>query len=898
MILRRTQNNSFVKILIFSLLAFNISLFAGQYGKLKGKIIDQATKEPLVGTNIVIQGTFLGTVAQLDGSYMIANVPPGEYSVAVSSIGYKKTIIKKVLIKIDLTTTVNVTLEPTAVDVKEITITAEKPLVQKDLTSTNSIVTAGEIKSLPVEDVGAVINLQAGVVNGHFRGGRSGEVAYLVDGVSVTDPFNGGMGIRIENNSIRQMEVISGTFNAEYGQAMSGVVNMVTQEGSLRLMGSVNTYAGNYLTSHTDLFQNLDKAARIASKNFQVDLSGPTGISGLSFFTTFRYFDNSGYLYGKRVYNVTDDIPTVITSNFFIPHNTGDNSYVEMNPERHYSFNGKLTYSIPEFKFSYAFFMDDNKNKYYDHYSSWTPDAIMTHYRTNYLHSVQISHFPSTNTLQSIKATYNKYDYKGYLYEDMFDPQYVDPSRGTPTSGYTFRSGGNDGGRYYRNTSTAVLQYSISSQITDKHKVGFGVEGRFHKIFNHNLGIVNLKEGQVDSLGNNLFELGYPREGTITDKGSNILYTRHPVEFSAYLQDKMEYDILIINAGVRFDYFDPRYHQLYDLKNPTRNPDFPGAGMFRPVEAKYQLSPRFGASFPITDQGIIRFSYGHFFQIPSFENLYTNPDFIVRPSQSLSSITGNPDLGAQKTVMYEIGLQQVLFNSIALNISFYSRDIRNLLGMEIINTYEGFKYARYINRDYGNTRGFLLMLDKTFSDFFSVKIDYTYQVAEGNASDPMTVYNNNQTSPPVEETKTVVPLDWDQRHTFNIALNFGEMNNWNLGLIMQYGSGSPYTEDIKISQGVRFENGGRKPSTFNIDLRADKVFELGGFNINAFLLVYNLLDVKNEYGVYSSTGRANVDLNTKYAGEIIGLNTIQQYINNPAMYSRPREIRVGFGFGF
>jgi hypothetical protein len=247
--------------------------------------------------------------------------------------------------------------------------------------------------------------------------------------------------------------------------------------------------------------------------------------------------------------------------------------------------------------------------------------------------------------------------------------------------------------------------------------------------------------------------------------------------------------------------------------------------------------------------------------------------------------------------MYEIGLQQVLYTNLVLNFSVYYRDIRNLLGMEIINTYEGFKYARFINRDYGNVRGFIATLDKRFANFFGAKIDYTYQIAEGNASDPYAVYNNNQTNPPIEETKRVVPLNWDQRHTFNLSLNFGNPGDWNLGFIIQYGSGWPYTEDIKVSQGVRFENGGVKPSTMNVDLRAEKIFRLAGVNLMAFAIVYNVLDIKNEYGVYSTTGRATVDLNTKDAGDIYGLNTIEEYIKNPGMYSTPREIRLGIGFG-
>ena len=883
---------SIKKILNFILLLSLISsstILAGTNGKLVGYVHDKQTGEAVFGANIVIEGTYFGAASNAEGYYYINNIPPGKYRVIVSSIGYTKIIFNDVDIRINLTTNLDVELSSTVIEMNdEVVVTSTKPLVQKDLTSTSVTISSDELKILPVENIDQVVNLQAGVIGGHFRGGRSNDVAYLIDGVSVNDVFNGSLGLQVENNSIRQMEVISGTFNAEYGQALSGVVNIVTQTGSNSFHGTVSAYTGNYFSNHDDIFKNLGNIDRLATRDFQFSFSGPV-YSNLTFFLTGRFFDNKGYLYGQRFYNVTD-------SNPFLP--TGNGEYVSMNPYEKKSANGKLNYGLEKINISYGVFWDDNFNKYYDHFFSWTPDGIMNHYRTNFLQSLQINHYPSQSLYQSFKFSLNSQKYKGYLYKDLFDPRYVNPTQGIPTSDYTFRTGGNQAGRYDRVTDSYVGQWTISSQVTKEHKVQLGVEGKYHKIYNHNLDLVNLTDGQVDSLLNPIFTPGYPQLGAITDQGQNIEYTKHPIEFSAYLQDKMEYDIMIINAGVRFDYFDPQSHLPADLRNPRNNPAFPGANEYVEATGKYQFSPRLGVSFPITDEGILRFSYGHFFKIPNFENLYRNPDFIVNPSNSLQYITGNPDLGPESTIMYEIGLQQVLFPNVALDLTLYYRDIRNWLGMEIINTYEGFKYARFINRDYANVYGLIISLDKRFADYFSLKIDYTYQIAEGNASDPFAVYNNNQTSPPVEENKTVVPLDWDQRHTLNVQLNVGNPGDWTAGIIYRFGSGWPYTEDVKVSKGVRFENGGIKPATHYVDLRLEKVFSVGNYDISAFLWVYNLLDILNEETVYGTSGRANIDLNTQYAGEIVGLNTIEQYVNNPGFYSTPREIRLGATLGF
>ena len=905
--MRQTINHFFrnfkAAVLLLVFISGTTLTFGGVTGKIAGRVIDDKTGDPIIGATVMIEGTYLGGVADADGYYAINNVPPGTYRLVFSAVGYQKTIVEKILVKIDLTTPLDVKLKNAGITLdKEVVITSDRPLVQKDLTSTSVTISSEDIKMMPVENVSQIVNLQAGVIDGHFRGGRSNDVAYLIDGVAVTDPFNGGFNIEVENTSIRQMEVITGTFNAEYGQALSGVVNIVTEGGSNKFRTDVSGYIGNFVTGNTSIFRNLDKIDRIAQKNIQLTVSGPVSpVQNLYFFLTGRYFDNIGHLYGKRVYNVTDDVPfypNPADKSFWIPRNTGDGAYVSMNPYTKYSFNGKLTYALPSVAVTYSIFWDKTQSKGYDHGFSWTPDGVVTNYGEDWIQNLQFTNYLSQTTSQTLKFSVNNYHFYGYLYEDPFDPRYVSPRQGIAVSNYTFRSGGNQGGRYDRTTRSYIGQYAFSSQVSKEHKIGLGFEARLHDIYNHGWDLVNLTDGQTDTLGNVIFTPGYPAVGTMSDQGSNIEYSRKPVEMSAYIQDKMEYDIMIINAGIRFDYFNSKGRMPADKQNPTRNPNFPGADQWVDAEAKWQVSPRLGASFPITDRGIIRFSYGHFFKIPSFENLYQNPDFIVRPGNSLNTIVGNPDLNAEKNVIYEIGLQQALMADISLNMSLYYRDIRNWLGMEIVNTYEGFKYARFINRDYANVRGLVIVLDKRFSNYFSAKLDYTYQIAEGNSSDPYAVYNKNQTNPPIEESKTVVPLSWDQRQTLNLSLNVGVPGDWTVGAIFQYGSGMPYTEDPKISRGVRFENGGIKPSYFNLDLRIDKVFEIGNLNIRTYLTIYNALDIRNEFGVYGTTGRANSDLNTQYAGDIIGLNTIEEYINNPSMYSTPREIRFGIGFDF
>ncbi|HAP37033.1 MAG TPA: TonB-dependent receptor [Bacteroidetes bacterium] len=902
-----------------ALLVFVLPMNAGQTGKISGKVIDEKTGEPLVGVSLMIQGTKMGAASDFQGDYYINNIAPGTYALVVRSVGYQNTVIKNVIVKIDLTTQIDIKLSSTEVIGQEVVIQAQRPLVQKDLTSSSVTVSSDEIKVMPVENINQIINLQAGVVGGHFRGGRTGEVAYLIDGMPINNPANGYAGFTPENSSIREMEVISGTFNAEYGQAMSGIVNIVTQDGNSEFAGSFSTYMGDHYTSHTDTYLNLDKFDITRSKNFQASLSGPTGIDDrLTFFITGRYINDQGFLYGKRIFNISDNIlavkdifgtqirvdpGTVLTNPNFVTDDsgnlyemikTGDGAYVPMNPYRKYSLNGKLTYAISEFKFTYGYFWEDNFSKNYDHSYRLAPDGIMSHYSRNTINSFQISHVPSQSTFQTLKFSVNNFRGHGYVFEDPNDPRYVNPSQGSPITNYTFRSGGMNSGRYEANNQSIIGQWSLTSQVSKEHKIGIGVEGRMHQIFNHGTGITTY---DIDSAGITLTTLRYPQLGS----AGNQMYDKRPREASAYVQDKMEYGSMIINAGVRVDYFNPFSKYLRDLTNPPQEATTDSVRSLYPLQwatAKVQVSPRLGVSFPITDQGIIHFSYGHFFQIPTFENLYNNSDYLVQSGSTLSAQTGNPNLDAQRTTTYELGLQQSLFENIGVDFTVYYRDIRNLLGMEIINTTQGIKYGRFINRDYGSIRGLIFSLDRRFADYFSLRGDYTYQIAEGDASDPLSVFYNNQSNPPVETNKQLVPLNWDQRSTLNLNLTVGEMGNWTVGLIFQYGNGFPYTEDTRASL-IRFENGALKPSTHNLDLRAEKNFQFEGVNLSIFMLVYNVLDTKNENNVDAWSGRANIDLTTSQnAQKIVGVNTIAEYQNNPGSFSNPRQVRFGVNLGF
>ncbi len=316
---------------------------------------------------------------------------------------------------------------------------------------------------------------------------------------------------------------------------------------------------------------------------------------------------------------------------------------------------------------------------------------------------------------------------------------------------------------------------------------------------------------------------------------------------------------------------------------------------------KFQLSPRLGVSFPITDKGVIHFSYGHFFQLPHFEYLYQNPDFKFSSGTGNIGIAGNADLKPEQTISGELGLQQQLSTDISMDLTGYFRDIRNLTGTraaEIIIFGGSASYSKYINSDFGFIRGIILSLNKRFAEGISASLNYTFQIAKGTSSDPTAA---QQASARGEQPEVqLTPLDWDERHMINGAVNYSA-RSWGGSLTLRYGSGQPYTPRRSVDITSLIQNSANKPGFLNVDLRLYKNIPIGGSNVNLFLRVLNVFDTMNEVSVFDDTGRAGFTTDeARIAGQGTPeyVNSVAQWFTIPTQYSEPRRIEFGASFEF
>jgi outer membrane receptor protein involved in Fe transport len=466
--------------------------------------------------------------------------------------------------------------------------------------------------------------------------------------------------------------------------------------------------------------------------------------------------------------------------------------------------------------------------------------------------------------------------------------------------------------------------------MSKRHQVKLGVEFKRDKVFMEDITLVPAEDESGQQIQPFRPEIRPPSEP------SHDRITRRPFTFAAYIQDKIEYESLIINIGLRFDLFNPKGRVPVDLTDPNifnpfklqniyRDTNGDGVisldeqtegnkktvaereaeGWYRDASIKTQLSPRLGIAYPITERGVIHFSFGIFRQTPDYEQLYRGDELKVTSAAGIQGGKtgrgfGNPDLKPQRTTMYELGLQQQLTDNIGADVTLYYRDIRDWIstGQPLKAAIAGVAYGRRINRDFANVLGITLAVGRRFANHFSFDLDYTFQVAEGTNSTPEEEFFAQQGG--AEPTRQLTPLAWDQTHTLNASLFVGSPENWGISLIERFSSGQPYTPQIvtfgragrSIISGLE-KNSRNKPTLFTVDLTAFKIFNVGGYNVKFFTRVFNLFDAKNPVNVFGDTGKADFTFT-----QLQAVSADPTFFIRPDFYSEPRRFQVGASFGF
>ncbi|MFZ2323412.1 MAG: TonB-dependent receptor [Ignavibacteriaceae bacterium] len=924
-------------------------------GKIMGKVSDVSTDEGIPFANVLIEGTTIGAASDVEGNFVILNIPPGVYKVTASYIGYQKVTITDVSVNVGFTTTLDFKLSSGEVTLEAIVVQGERnPLIRQDLTNPTVAITSESLETLPVDNIADVIKLQAGVVTDddggiHVRGGYGNEVAYTLNGLSLNDPYGNARAVGLASNAVQEASVSTGTFGAEFGNALSGVVNYVTKEGSDKYTFSMRAYGGDYLTSRTGLFSDKLGSSEIDVLNrgrVEATLGGPIPITGSTrFFFSGIYENYKGTYYGYRLYNPTDsyltpdnfkstderygDATGAYNFNPYDPNSnglpTGDKQYVAMDPNQTLNLQFNISQKFGSLvKLKYEFVYDKAKSRSFDRNYLFNPDGVSWDNSRGVINTLDLTHTVSDKTFYTLKGSYSYNKAQSYLYEDPNDPRYL-PSFYRKTIGNTtFYAGGTDNDIVKRSTETYSIKGDVVSQMFGVHEVKAGFEFRKHNVKRYGYTLDFYKYQVIDGTPSitslSINDVLYDSALTVLRSGiiSPSTYEKNPTQGSAYIQDKMELaKTLILNIGLRYEFFDAASDYNYDFsKNITDSLSGYMNAYLKPAEVKHMFSPRFSVSYPITDRGVIRFSYGHFYQIGSLSSLYANDMRWVANVASIPTF-GNANVNPQKSIQYEIGLQQQLTDDFKFDLTAYYKDVRDYIFTQTVYTEKARQYQILTNLAYSNVRGVTLSFLKRRSPggMFSATLDYTFQIAEGNRTEPEEDLFFSEASGKQTETY-LVPLSFDRPHLINGTIALTDPNSWTLGIIYNIQAGTPYTPALPTSLStITYEqNSSFKSMQWEVDLKFEKYFSFGPFDYSVFIHINNLFDTENDRYVYASSGKAlsNVEqeLNANQFNDLrtrinrgdsgmIDVNYLDQYYSlRPERVNRPREVRLGFSILF
>lgn len=966
------NNFIFVKLLLLtSLFIFFSGPAYAQTGKISGQVLDDRNSDPLPGVSVYVVDIDRGAVTDANGEYTIASIPLGTYSLRFSFVGYQTVLVEDADVFTNQTTEIDVNLQDTVVEGGEVVVQAERPIVQKDRTSSVSYLRNETIEKLPVTDVSDLVRFQPGVVatsdgGFSFRGGRTREVAYVVDGIPVQNVYSqsGGNTVNLELESVDEIQVLTGTFDAELGGAQSGVVNINTRNPTDEFRARVLLRSGGFYAGSDDLFIDGNTFDPSERKDISFTTSGPIIRKNqrLGFFLSGRYKDEVGHLKGERrftpedglIYSAyrfwyrdrynpddtrlipldaaTDPNGEIITDSSGNPieFGSGNGDVVDMSWSESYSVNPKLVYRFSSrTRLSYSAIYNKQESQGFNTNKRFAPEGRLWSDRSSLINIISLKSSFGNNVFFNLRGSYKYGSSKTAAYENFDDPRYQYFSDADVVTGFSL--GGTENSRSYFDEEQWIVSGDITWQVNNIHelKTGFQLRNNQFKTRDESIGWV--LEDQPDRLATNVrpdnassyeyfdeyleatraIQLNRVVRNEIT--GETTGFEQSPIEVAAFLQDKIEFGSnIIVKLGVRYE--------LYDTRESTIENTRQQAGIIgrddnlRESDPKQYISPRVGISFPISETGAFRVAYGHFTQMPAYSRMFQNPvDESTNQGRLRGTTIGNPNLKPEKTVKYEIGLQQQISDFAGVDLNLYYKNVRNLLGLEILSTSDGVEYFRTVNRDFGQIKGgTIAFVTRPRGLLQNAGFDVTYEDARGSSSNPnfiadVIVAGRAGEVGEVVVDRQIIPLDWDQSLTANAYATVGKSDSWNVGLIHQIATGQPYTPEFlspdKDFPENFFDNTENKPIQLTLDLTAEKRFQLMGLETMARVQVNNLLNYLNERQVFSASGRADQlirlpDVQRERSGvnRVVGLFDDETDNLRPTWYSAPRQILFSLQF--
>lgn len=820
-------------------------MMPGTTGILEGRIRDKQTSEVLIGVNVVVVGTSYGAATDTAGLYRIGNLRAGLYDVRYSMIGYKTIVMKSVTILPDLRTRVDLALEPTAVEMDAVEIRAERPLIQKDLAATAFLFGEMKLEKLPISSFREVLLLQPSTtMEGNLRGGKTNEVMFLVDGLPVQDVIRGGLGAMLPRSSITELTIQSGGFNPEYGNALSGIVNVITRSGGNSHAFALRLDRDSWLPAGVNQQQD-------GLSELELTASGPILKDRLSYFTA-----NSVTLSNTRWWQDMERFFNFPISSEF----TGFE---------------KLDYiASPATRLSLQAIYDYHQWRDYEFSWRYNLGGLPERGRFSFRTSLMLSQTFSSTSFAT--ASLSLFHLNSHIGPDSKEDASVTPFEYDFYLQYIIDGRKN----WWADTRQTIyaLKADYTTQLRQAHLLKVGLEVNQYALSSD----VLKYEPQMTYFGKPILD-----QPLLSYSDS---YRYGPRSGSIYIQDKLEVerDGSNLNFGIRWDFLDPTASRPIVEFVPTAGKEFEQVvkGTAR-AKFKHQFSPRLSLAAPVGPVSILFVNFGHYFQFPLFDYLYSG----ISPAQlrqgTRNVLTGNPDLEAEKTVAWEIGFKHVITERMLAAVTFFKKSSTNQIDSKTLIPFDS-KYAgdygfgAYVNNAEANVSGLEIVLSREHDERLSGSISYSYMITEGLSETADQTLNFSQWGFPIPSIP--YPLSWDQRHTVKADAEFRLPWEIQGDVVVLYNSPRPYTY-FPTRDGFTpsnpsssfIPNNARMKEVLFINAKFSRQFYLDSEHKQK-LLVY--LDIRN------FLNRQNVrwiDSGGRIGGEL----------GDPSAYYDPRRVRVG-----
>lgn len=800
--------------------------------------------------NVTILDTKQGGTTDLDGLYRISNIRAGIYDVRYGMIGYRTIIMRSVKILPDLRTRIDLEMEVTAIELEAVEVRAERPLIQKDQAATAFSIGDIKLEKLPIAAFQDVLMLQPGTtLEGNVRGGKNTEVLFLVDGLPVQDVIGGGMAAGLPKGSISGMTIHTGGFDAEYGNALSGIVNVITKSGGHNHKFAARIDKDNWLPERWNKQQ--DRLTEV-----ELSASGPVLLDCLFYFTSNSFLTTDTRWW--RDFQLSFLSPVSQELSGF--------SKVEYLPVATMRLAFQAIYSLKE---------------WHDYEFSWRYDLPGLPPRARYAvrGAAIFTHTISPNTYYtlSLSTFYNNSKIGKGGKEDMaLQPYQYD---------FFLRYIVDGNKNWWADTRQIIftLKGDLTTHIANMHTVKVGAEINQYSI-----------SSDLVKYDPQTTYFGKPIQEAPLLNYSNT-YRYFPRSGSVFIQDKFELvrEGSNLSFGLRWDFLDPTAERPLIEYVPVAQNEYEQkiAGTVK-ARLKHQLSPRLSFAAPVGPSSFFFLNYGHYFQYPLFDYLYSG----INPAQlrggARTVVAGNPDLEPERSLALEIGFKHGLAENVIGSFTYFRKSFKNQVDSKTLVPFDSkfagdYGFASYVNNSEASATGFEVVLSREQDEKLAGSISYTYMITEGLTETVNQQINLAQWGFPVAVRP--YPLSWDQRHSLKADGEFALPGGISADVVLLYNSPRPYTyyptrdgfTPVDTTK-VFLPNNSRMSSVALVNVKLTKQFDLGSdtrYVVTFYADGKNVLNAKNVRWM---------DSNGRIGGEL----------SDPGAYYDFRRVRVGIKVEF